>query len=175
MVVMPSIPKWIAATLAAAQIFTTSPPASAGEDYYKGLPPSAAGWYLPMGVTGGVVVHGHGPAGALLGAEVSVVHLSDEKLIWLGGYVDGVYDTARSVGRFSVGPELGWTFFGIDGGLLAQVGGARVDPGVVVRPVVTIGWLGLYARYGHVFSGDALEDFGDVGLLLKYPLEVHED
>lgn len=105
--------------------------------------------------------------GVLLGSEVSFVNLTRD-LYWFGAYADGLYDFGAGEGRFSVGPEVGVAFFGLDGGYLAVVGPGGTQHGFTVRPLLTCGLASAYVRYGQVVTGTD-DRFGEVGLLVKLP------
>jgi hypothetical protein len=134
----------------------------------------APGWYSLVGANVGMSVLARQSNGAVLGAEASIVHLSRD-VFWAGGYVDALHDTSWGAQRISIGPELGAAIFGIDGGYLMQIDHGSIEHGFVVRPLITFGVLALYGRYGHLFIGDGRDDFGELGLLLKYPIDLSKD
>lgn len=109
-----------------------------------------------------------GPAGYYLGGELSVVRQFRE-FAWLGGYVDGVYDFGREQTRFSIGPEVGWSALGIDGGYLLAVDDVGTHSGVTVRPMLTMGFVSAFGRFSHLFEPSS--SWLEAGLLVKYPLE----
>jgi hypothetical protein len=122
------------------------------------------GW-VSVGGNLGVSSHG-GEAYGIWGAEVSMGQL--HTLAWGGAYLDAVYDVGTDRVRFSFGPELGLLCFGVDGGLLLDVGEGQVRHGFVVRPMLAARWVFPYVRFGAV-SGDDPYNFSEVGVLLKYP------
>jgi hypothetical protein len=127
--------------------------------------------------------------GLLVGAEVSAGwftrfadddhnHAGDgfrfDMPAWIGAYGDVVYDSGTGVGRATFGPEVGFLFFGIDGGLARELGGSD-RWGAAVRLSVTFPvsltppmTLSLYGR--GVKWNDAPEEDQELGLLLKYAL-----
>jgi hypothetical protein len=136
-----------------------------------------------LGIGGGDPQH---HAGFLLGGELSVFRLSSESdcsngapstslgipsATWVGGYLDGDYDFGNHSGRVTLGPEVGWELFGIDGGLAVQRGDNRTNAGLAVRPVITFGYVQLFARYEY-FAGVGAR--GEVGALLKWPMSPPE-
>jgi hypothetical protein len=139
-----------------------------------GFPIPDPGWYSLVGGNVGMSLLARQSNGAVLGAEASIVHLGREAT-WAGGYIDVVHDTSWNTQRISIGPELGLAMFGIDGGYLMQLDHGALEHGVVVRPLITFGVVALYGRYGHLFIGDGREDFGELGLLLKYPINLSHD
>jgi len=99
------------------------------------------------------------------------VHFSSASHSYAGIYGDALRDTASDTFRLSVGPELGKRFIGIDAGYVAELDhGSIAHHGVAVRPFLTVSVLSLSARVGYL-QGDGW--FGELGLLLKYPLAVY--
>jgi hypothetical protein len=137
-----------------------------------------ANWAVPVGVNAGFGLHKTpNPTGAILGVEGSFVVLAFTEskyfslpTVWGGGYVDAVWDTAAGRGRVSVGPEIGYMVFGVDGGLVTQFGGGEVRLGGCVRPMLTIGVISLYVRLTFVPSDPEVDQTTEIGILLKYPL-----
>jgi hypothetical protein len=143
---------------------------------------------LNVGANIGLSSHEQSSSGFLVGGEASLAFLhlkADEREhegdapgvpmigtpIWLGLYADLLRDTGSDTTRMSVGPELGTALIGVDGGLLAEVGG-DTRWGVTVRPVLTVGLVSLYGRWGH-FADDLRDpDFFEAGLLLKVPVPL---
>jgi hypothetical protein len=74
--------------------------------------------------------------GWTIGGEVSAVYysediniLSGDGDVWAaGGYVDALWDFGSDSLRVSMGPELVWFFFGVDGGYLLQLHDGRGAP-----------------------------------------------
>jgi hypothetical protein len=129
------------------------------------------GWFVPVGVNVGLALLSQGAKGALLGVEGSVVHL-DRSVVWWGGYADALFETNQVTGRFSIGPEVGWAFVGVDGGVVGFLHDARFDPGLAIRPMLTFGFVSLYFRGEKLFLPGQQVDDGQVGLLVKWPFEL---
>jgi hypothetical protein len=134
----------------------------------RGLP--RPGWYLPVGVNTGLSGIGAGSLGAIVGAEASVVNLA-KYYAWYGAYADVGYITNTNALRFSVGPEIGLWFFGVDGGFLDIVENGRSRTGYTIRPLLTLGAISIYGRWDHTFENGGV-DSGQIGLLLKYPIPL---
>jgi hypothetical protein len=129
-----------------------------------------AGSYLPTGVALSGTVHRSGGWGGYAGAEASLVFVN-QNFFWHGAYVDAGYDFANGKSRISLGPEFGWAYVGIDGGVLLQPQSHGWGKGFVVRPLITLSVVALYFRYGQVLS--VQEDrFAEFGFLFKYPLHL---
>lgn len=132
-----------------------------------GLPD--ANIWMPVGLSTGYALHDNGPNGVLLGPELSVVHITNQA-VWYGGYTDFVWDLGSDRQRLSIGPEFGYTFFGIDGGYVLEQGG-KLRHGVALRPLVTIGILAVGFRGVKIF-GDGGEMLGEISVLVKLPFPV---
>jgi hypothetical protein len=102
----------------------------------------------------------------LVGAEVSAG--AAQFVFWGGGYADALYDAGTRRVRFSLGPELGIFFLGIDGGILLDVGEGEVRPGLVIRPMIALKFVFPYARFGRRGGSDP-STFSELGVLVKYP------
>ena len=130
--------------------------------------------------------------GFLLGGELSVAFthvISDHRwskadaapipfgeldpIFWGGLYADVTRDFAADFTRMSIGPELGFTMLGVDGGLLAQLGDDNRF-GWTVRPVLTIGVISLYWRHGQFRDEMPNASFNEIGVLLKWGRPVWE-
>lgn len=131
------------------------------------------GWYIPVGVNlGASLVPPQDRYGLVVGLEGSAAWIED--LVWYGGYVDCLYDSGLGMGRVSLGPEVGFAFFGIDGGAVIQMDEHGATLGLAVRPVVTIGFAAVYGRWIHLFDGGAGLDVGEVGMLFKVPIPLED-
>jgi len=128
-------------------------------------------WYLPIGVTAGAVAR-HGGSGGVLGAEASVARFPIENDWFGGGYVDALYDFGNRRTRLSLGPEIGYRLFGLDGGLAAQTGGGRTDLGWYGRGFFTLGVFSIYARTGSFPGAPDPRAFLEGGVLLKWPIQL---
>lgn len=159
----------VAALIALVFVAVASSPVPARAD---AGPKITSGWYLPFGFALGLSIHGPNVSnGFFLGGEVSYVYLDVERGFWIGGYVDSLYDFGAEVGRFSVGPEIGYGVFGVDFGYLAQFGDGYRH-GTSVRVVLTMAIAAIYGRWGHVFGDVAEHDFGELGFLIKVPIPI---
>jgi hypothetical protein len=133
------------------------------------------GVFLPVGVNLGGALHPsiRGGSGFLFGGEVSAVyHSHDPHPLWAGGYVDVLRDFGTGSTRFSLGPEFGWAFLGLDAGYLGQIKKGVYHHGVVGRFLLSIGVVTAYARWGHLFDDPAESNFGEFGALLKFPIPL---
>jgi hypothetical protein len=121
-------------------------------------------------------------SGLLVGGEVSLFKLNldieisrnndtkPDPTYWIGGYADAVHDFGANTTRFSIGPEIGYGLFGLDGGYLFEAG-EQDHHGLTVRGAITVGFVAVYARYSRVFGADD-PNRGELGLLFKVPLPV---
>jgi hypothetical protein len=125
--------------------------------------------FMPVGLSTGYSLHDTGPNGALLGPELSVVHITSGA-IWYGGYADFVWDLGSDRQRLSIGPEFGLMFFGIDGGYVLEQGD-KLRHGVAIRPLLTIALISVGFRGVKVF-GDGGETLGEISVLVKLPFPV---
>src|SRR5262245_3889649 len=132
-----------------------------------GLPD--ANIWMPVGLSTGYSLHDSGPNGALLGPELSLVHITNSSF-WYGGYADFVWDLGSDRQRLSVGPEVGFGFFGIDGGYVLEQG-EKLRHGVALRPLLTIALISIGFRGVKVF-GDGGETLGEISVLVKLPFPV---
>jgi hypothetical protein len=132
--------------------------------------------FFLTGVTLGAALHDASDNGFLLGAEVSgglvFEKWTDESgkgtPIWFGGYLDALYDFGSDATRFSIGPEVGAWYLGLDGGLVREL----EEPGrygFAIRPALTVGFASLFVRYTHFFESTPEDTHVEVGVLLKYP------
>jgi len=128
---------------------------------------SRPAWFLLGGVTSGGTV-ALADRGAYVGGELSVARLRDGK--YLGFYADGYYDWGADGTYVTGGLELGRRFVGIDGGAALRFAGGERELGVAGRLSVSIGLLGLYARYAYFGEAMTNEHVLQVGIALKLPL-----
>jgi hypothetical protein len=129
--------------------------------------PDPSGLWLMPGLNVADGIH-DGTDGVVAGFEASVVYNKRQR--WLGGYVDILYDYERESGRTSFGPEIGLGPLGIDAGMVLELDhGSR--KGIVVRPLLSLGIIALVGRVGY-FPGSQHEAYGELGLLLKAPIEL---
>jgi hypothetical protein len=128
------------------------------------------GWFLPVGASVGSVTHPTGAQDAFGGAEASVVLFPVGHGFWSGLYADVIYDAASRRTRTSPGLEVGYLFLGVDGGPFFQLGDPAVRAGMEVRPMLSLGVVHLYGRWGWLWSSPGDDHFTEVGVLLKYPI-----
>ncbi|MFI5299866.1 MAG: hypothetical protein ACHREM_17400 [Polyangiales bacterium] len=140
-----------------------------GLDGLQALPPT--GWFLPVGLNAGVAGLGSNATGALLGGELSVAHVPKDFGWWFGAYADGGYITGSGVTRFSTGPEVGLSIFGLDGGFVYMADHGQGHVGFCLRPMLTVGFVSVYGRWDHLLSGGGVND-GQLGVLLKFPIAL---
>lgn len=154
--------RWL---VALAVVVLGSAPARADDD-----PPFTIGsrpaWYALGGVTAGGTV-ALADRGGFVGGELSLVRLREGR--WLGLYADGYHDWGTDATYVTAGPELGWRFFGIDGGPALRFRDDDLEPGATVRLSAGVGVLAVYVRYARF---DATDDDHviQLGALLKLPL-----
>ena len=142
-----------------------------------GAAPSRAEWSEPLGplLLPGVNVGsaaGQGPATFLVGAELSIAK-GTEGFAWFGAYADAVWLPDRDRVRFDMGPEFGFLMFGVDGGPVLEIDERGSRGGIQVRPLLSFVFVHFYARFGRTY-GDHGSDFRELGLLLKYPIDLKE-
>jgi hypothetical protein len=139
------------------------------DDHHRGL---VTGAFLMLGPSLAWSFDRATGSGGGLGAEASLAQVNEE-LFWFGAYVDAQYAFAAGEARVSVGPEIGFSFLGIDGGYLLAAGGEHgTQHGLVVRPLLTIGFASAYFRSGWLL-GERADWFCETGLLLKLPIELN--
>jgi hypothetical protein len=162
--------------------------------------PALEGWYGKVGVETGAVVARTGAddrgAAPLLGMVGTWVHIN-EHAEWVGIQGDFLLDwggAARLGTRWSFGPELGVSVYGLDVGYHGERDDTGTRHGIQVRAKVTVGVAAIYVRsaftaparslhpapgaaddggrgggrFGRVGAGSSI----DVGLQLKLPALV---
>ena len=131
-------------------------------------------WLFPVGINVGAGLHDNGaPTGAVFGGEASAALVAvawKVPTFWRGGYVDGLYDFGTKRARFSIGPEAGFAFLGIDGGFVVQTGDGAVRPGFAVRPLLTFGIVSAYARFVDIPGDPVVDQTWELGALVKWPI-----
>jgi hypothetical protein len=135
------------------------------------------GWYLPFGLTLGGSNHQEQDGGFFIGAEASLVLF---RPIWLGVYVDALYDTTPKALRASIGPEAGWGPFGLDLGAVLQSDDGALRAGFCARALLTIGVFAVFHRHTFLFGEGRGPGAGDdwlweLGVLIKYPALLVRD
>ncbi len=122
------------------------------------------------GLTGGGSFGSPG-GGGFVGGEMSLVWLKEG--LWGGLYADGLYDFGHSAATVSVGPEIGYALFGLDGGVAFRFGrdGEEDSPeiGYHARALLGMGGFALFGRYGIWPNSQTAEHVVQIGLLLKMP------
>jgi hypothetical protein len=132
--------------------------------------------FISGGVVLGGAIHAEREDGFLLGGELSAGVISADQSTpslaspprWVGGYVDVIRDFGSDTTRLSLGPEVGWRFLALDGGVVRELGD---DPawGFTIRPAITVGVATAFVRYTR-FGADHVEtDHVEIGVLLKLP------
>ena len=129
------------------------------------------GQYGVVGINAGVSGHQVKSNGFVFGAEASFPYLF-ESVSWVGLYGDVLRDFGDSSTRFSVGPEVGWGPFGIDGGLLVRTMESATRMGWQMRGLLTLGVIALYAGYGNVPNDPEDRGITQFGMLLKVPFPI---
>lgn len=129
------------------------------------------GVFLPLGASVAAASHPSSPTALALGAEASVVAFPVGPAMWAGGYADLLYEFRNDRTRASFGPELGFTLIGVDGGVVVQSSANGTHWGGVVRPMLTIGLLSVFARFGWLEDD---ERFVEIGALAKFPIQLHD-
>lgn len=124
-------------------------------------------WFLLGGVSSGYTAVGD--RGGFVGGELSLARLLSGRTIGL--YADAYYDFGADGTYVSAGPELGWKFVALDGGVAARFDGGMdgTDLGGTARLCLTAGVFSLCGRYSR-FSADSARDVVQLGALLKLPL-----
>ncbi len=110
------------------------------------------GWFVPVGLNVGLALHDSYANSWLLGGEASLVYLETSRMLWFGGYADGLYDNGSGTYRFSAGPEFGFMFGGVEVGYLAERYADGWHHGVRAGLVATIAFLSIYGRFGFLFG-----------------------
>ncbi len=145
------------------------PASSRGGEEPRGFTIGATpAWFLTGGVTSGGTIVAH-ERGGYVGGEVSFVRLNEGRFVGL--YGDLYADLGAHRSYATSGVELGYKFFGIDGGAATRFGGDRVELGPTGRVFLTVGILSIYGRYAYfpdaIASGN--EHVVQIGGLFKLP------
>jgi hypothetical protein len=135
------------------------------------MPKMHDSWFLPFGLSTAYALHKYSSNGFAGGLELSVVHNDD--FFWQGAYADVVRDFENEHTRLSLGPEIGVMVLGIDGGYLLDTGKGTTRHGFCVRPMFSLGIMMLYGRVDQLLGAEH-ETIGEIGLLFKYPVLLHE-
>lgn len=158
----------LAAALLVVPLFLARPARADAEE--SSILDAGDGWYGKLGVQIGTPFARDRGTGLVVGGVFTAVWLKDMR--WYGVQADLMMDTngdASTGARWSLGPEIG---DGVVGGDISYFG-ERIDGdtrhGVAVRGKLTIGFLAVYLRYGHVFADGDTESV-EAGLQIKFPL-----
>jgi hypothetical protein len=133
-------------------------------------PKISSGWYVPVGLNLGGSMYADRPDGFVLGAEVSAAHIDVDSGFWYGAYLDALWDFGPDAFRFGLGPEIGIGVVGLDGGYLGEIHDRTYTHGFQLRLLLTLGVVAAYGRWGHLFRHPLEEDFGELGVLVKFPV-----
>lgn len=160
----------LAAGLGAA-VFAVAPQARA--DFSWGSDSQLDKLYFPVGLNLGSAGHQESTRAAVIGVEASLVRLFTRdtrmRFLWVGGYADALYDGKNEAIRFSLGPELGVSILGLDGGIVMQSGH---DTGYTVRALLTMSLLSGYYRWIRFPGQQRDAPVNEVGVLLKLPIPL---
>jgi hypothetical protein len=160
------------ASLAAASIalatFALAAPASAdaGPKFEKAI-------FLPVGVNVGAAIHPKLKTGFLFGGDLSAVFINGS-FFWAGGFADALGDFGLKAFRYNLGPEVGIGPLGFDTGYSGELRAGTYRHGLSMRVHLTIAFIGLYGRWGHRFGDPTEPNFGEVGVLFKFPALLWE-
>jgi hypothetical protein len=137
------------------------------------------------GVNGGIDLLPKSTPGSIFGVQASVSKITildgPSPLAAWGAFVDAAYVTNRGAGRFSIGPQAAFLtgtpfIVGIQPGFLTVIDHGRALFGFSLTPaltlVPTVGWIWLYGRWDHEFSGNDREDSAQFGLMVQFPLNL---
>jgi len=111
-----------------------------------------------------------GPPHLVLGGELSVIFVGDDKRELFGGLVtEGVYDWNRRGARGLLAGVFGWRQIGVECGYLIDFSGDVPKHGGAVRLFATTGAFNFYIRYGLLINS---ADFVELGIQIKIPFPV---
>lgn len=127
--------------------------------------------WLPMGLNLGYSLNPDpAPNGLLIGPEISFVYL-DRTGYWGGVYTDLLHDTGPEQWRFSGGLEGGVAIFGMDVGYVGA-SGDEWQHGLRGRLLISLAAIHLYGGVGTLFQQPDAVAYGELGVLLKFPLQL---
>lgn len=150
---------------------TCAVPRAAAAAPFRGL--RLEGWYGKIGLESGVAFARERGASPTLGGAATFVHL-DDHLEWYGLQGDLLVDwngAGDAGARWSLGPELGVSLYGLDISYFGERAAGQTNHGFQVRPKLTIGLVALYLRGGFAVTG-AEETSLEVGLQVKLPVFI---
>jgi hypothetical protein len=161
--------------LAALTLAVCAVPRPAAAERYRGL--HLAGWYGKVGLETGVVFARERGAAPLLGGTATFVRMNDH-LEWFGLQGDLLVDwnADRDAGaRWSLGPELGVSVYGIDVSYFGERFAGATHHGFQARAKLTVGVAAVYLRAAFALSGapsGAESSSLEAGLQFKLPVFV---
>lgn len=124
-------------------------------------------WFLLGGATAGASF-GSTENGGYVGAELSAARMY--RGWWYGLFGDAMYDFGSGTPSASLGPEFGYWFLGVDGGLGIRGYDSAVEFGPQIRGLLTFGLFSLYYRQTYWPRATNNRNVQQVGMLLKIPL-----
>jgi hypothetical protein len=143
----------------------------AAAERYRGL--HLAGWYGKVGLETGVVFARERGTAPLLGGTATLVRMN-EHLEWFGLQGDLLVDwnASRDAGaRWSLGPELGVSLYGVDVSYFGERFDGSTHHGFQARAKLTVGVAAVYLRGAFALSGAEASSL-ETGLQLKLPVFV---
>lgn len=155
-------------------VATLAMPAVAAADSLPGAL-ALEGWYGKLGLETGVAFGRDRGAAALVGGVATVVKITDE-LDWYGLSADLLVDgngDADAGARWSAGPQLGRSIFGMEAGYFGERlgldgAGPTTRHGLQVRAKLTVGVAALYLRGTYTPRQD--ESSVELGMQVKAPV-----
>jgi len=160
--------------LAAIALAACAVPRAAAAETFHGL--HLEGWYGKVGIESGVVFARERGASPILGATATFVRVN-EHLEWYGLQGDLLVDWNgdRAAGaRWSLGPELGVAFYGIDLSYFGERTDGDTHHGFQARAKLTLGLVAVYFRGAYALSGED-ESSLETGLQVKLPVFIARD
>jgi hypothetical protein len=149
--------------VAALTLATLSPTAARADRFLQ----EQSGYALLLGPNIGGSFHK--TPGALLGAELSLVHFDDG--VWFGFYGDFLQDLGLRRSRWSFGPEMGLGPFGLDVGYVGELDDNNPRRGFRIRGLLSAFLVSAYLGTGMLATEDNQRyAFREGGLLFKMPL-----
>ncbi|MBK7583990.1 MAG: hypothetical protein IPI67_27810 [Myxococcales bacterium] len=163
-----SVIGWLAgcSTVAAVCFCTSAAHADGGPKIRDSL-------WLPLGLNFGYSLNPDPVSnGFLVGPEASFVYL-DHSTGWAGAYTDVLRDFGSDTTRLGVGAEAGMAIFGVDLGYERSFGDTN-HHGIRGRFLLSFAAVHFYGGVGRVFADAGGFTYGEVGVLLKFPIMMWE-
>jgi hypothetical protein len=157
--------------LAAVALATCAVPRAAAAETLRGL--HLEGWYGKIGLESGVVFARERGAAPILGGTATFVRMNDH-LDWYGLQGDLLVDwngDRDAGGRWSLGPELGRSLYGIDISYFGERTDGATHHGFQLRAKLTVGLAAVYLRGAYALTG-ADESSLETGLQVKLPVFI---